>query len=152
MGEEASARLELPFLYAGQAQKEGTHNEALARLDLAVQASVEAVALDAPPPAPDEGQCWIVGAAPTGAWAGHAGALAGWTGGGWRFVPPREGFAAWSAADARPVRFRAGTWRIDPAPRPAIAAPAGGAVADAEARAALAAVLEALRAHGLVAA
>ena len=163
---EASARLELPFLAVGQAQKEVTHNEALAVLDLAVQATVEAVGLNTPPAAPAEGQAWIVGPAPTGAWAGRADALAGWTGGGWRFVPAREGMAAWVANSGVSARFHGGSWVtgevsarrvvIDGVPvlgarRPAIAAPVGGGAPDAEARAAIAAVLEALRAHGLIA-
>ena len=83
-----SARLGLPLLAPGQAQKEMTHNEALAAIDLALAASVRAVGLDAPPLSPTPGESWIVGASPTGAWAGQAGALAGWTAGGWRFVRP----------------------------------------------------------------
>lgn len=164
---EASARLGLPYLAAGQAQKEWTHNEALALLDLAAQAAVEAAGLDAPPPAPVEGQAWIVGVRPTGAWAGRPRALAGWTAGGWRFVEAREGMAAWVAAEGAVARFRAGEWTVGEvrcrrvlvdglpvlgARQPPVASPAGGAAQDAEARAALAGVLAALRAHGLIAA
>ena len=79
---DGSARLALPFIATGKAQKELAHNEALALLDLAVQAGVEAVGVDAPPGAPAPGACWIVGSAPSGAWAGHAGAVAGWTASG----------------------------------------------------------------------
>ena len=79
---ETSARLALPLLVPGQAQKEMFHNEALATIDLALQASVAAVGTEAPPAAPSPGQCWIVGPRPTGDWAGQAGALAGWTAGG----------------------------------------------------------------------
>ena len=140
-----SARLALPLLEAGQAQKEWWHNEALAMLDIAVQPVVEGIA-DAPPPSPAEGACWIVGAAPTAAWSGRAGAIAGWTAGGWRFVAPREGFAAWSAAHGTLVRRRGGAWVLDrSAP---IAAPAGGSVVDAEARGAVAAILQVLAARG----
>jgi hypothetical protein len=146
---DTSARLGLPFLHAGQAQKELWHNEALAMLDLAVQPAVEAVGLDQPPAEPAEGQAWIVGAQPAGAWAGQGDALAGWTGGGWRFVPATEGAAVWVAGAGVPARYTGGAWRVGQ--RPAVADPAGGATVDAEARAALAAVLAALRAHGLVA-
>ncbi len=141
-----SARLALPFIAAGQAQKEWTHNEALALLDIAVQASVAAAGVDAPPADPEPGGCWIVGAAPTGAWAGRAGAIAGWTDGGWRFLAPRDGMAAWSLSDGASVRYAAGEWRMErSAP---IAAPAGGAVIDAECRAAVAAILAALAEQG----
>ena len=37
VSEETTARLTLPFLQSGQAQKELTHNEALTLLDIAVQ-------------------------------------------------------------------------------------------------------------------
>ena len=47
-----TSRWALPLLDAGQAQKEMTHNEALARLDLLAQAGVQAVGVDAPPPGP----------------------------------------------------------------------------------------------------
>ena len=86
-------RLSLPLLHAGQAQKEIDHNEALALIDLALHASVEAVGVNEPPEEPTEGQCWIVGSAPIGAWEGYYNALAGWTAGGWRFLVPRFGMA-----------------------------------------------------------
>ena len=163
---DATVRLALPLLSAGQAQKDLTHNEALARLDLAVQASVVAVGLATPPAAPAAGDAWIVGAAPGGAWAGQAGAIAGWTAAGWRFVRPREGMTAWSLADRRDVRFTGGAWvtgdirgtrvivegvKVVGPQAAAIAAPAGGTTIEKEARAAVAAVLAMLRGHGLIA-
>lgn len=41
---------------------------------------------DSPPVSPDLGLTWIVGGAPTGAWASHADDLATWTANGWRFI------------------------------------------------------------------
>lgn len=164
--DEATARFALPLLAAGQAQKEVTHNEALARVDLALHAAVEAIGTNTPPAAPGEGTSWIVGVAPTGAWSGQAGAIAGWTAGGWRFIAPRTGTAVWSKAGGVPARFVDGTWRegvvaatrvevggvaVVGAQQPAVAAPTGGSVVDAEARSALGSVLAALRAHGLIA-
>lgn len=161
-----TARLALPLLEAGQAQKEMTVNEALQRLDLVAQARVAAVGLNAPPGAPAAGEVWVVGDAPTGAWAGRAGTLAGWTAGGWRFVGPVDGMRVWSAADGCEAIWRAGAWRLGVlagqrvevggvqvlGPRAAaIPSPNGGGVVDAEARAALGAVLAALRNHGMIA-
>lgn len=161
-----TARLGLPLLDAGQAQKEMTVNEALVGLDLLTQPAVVAIGLTTPPGAPADGQAWIVGGAPAGAWAGRAHMLAGWTGGGWRFVGPREGMAVWSEADGCAATFIGGVWRLGQlrgerveigglqvvGPRgAAITSPAGGGVIDAEARAALAAVLAMLRDHGLMA-
>ena len=164
---DTSARLNLPLLAPGQAQKELYHNEALTLIDLAVQASVVTVGLDTPPASPVLGQCWIVGNAPTDAWIGQAGALAGWTGGGWRFVAAVEGGAVWDISSGEVVRRVAGAWvagtvtgarlviggiQVVGAQRAAIATPAGGAVVDAEARTGLAALLAAMRTHGLIAA
>ena len=161
-----TARLALPLLAAGQAQKEMTHNEALATLDIAVQASVAAVGVNGPPAAPLEGDAWIVGAAPSGDWAGQAGAIASWTAGGWRFLAPAEGLAAWSRADSAVARYRAGGWEVgvvrgsrlviggNPvvgARQPAIADPGAGRTIDSEARQALGQILATLRAHGLIA-
>ena len=143
-------RLALPTLAAAQAQKEMTHNEALIRLDVAVQAVVVAVAPAAVPATPVPGQCWIVGTGARGAWAGHDGALAAWTGGGWRFVAPFEGMAAWSIADGGVVRRVGPAWRIAARGAP-VANPSGGATVDSQSRAAIAAILDLLRRHDLLA-
>lgn len=95
---ETSARLALPLMAAGQAQKEIVHNEALLLADLLVAPVAENLGLNAPPTSPAAGACWIIGTAPTGDWAGHAGALAGWTAGGWRFAAPFEGLHVWLRA------------------------------------------------------
>jgi hypothetical protein len=49
--------------------------------------SVEAIQND-PAGAPNAGETWIVGAAPTGAWVGHENELAEWSGTGWTFAAP----------------------------------------------------------------
>ena len=46
---------------------------------------------DAPPPAPATAAAWLVGAAPTGAWAGQAHRTAIWLGASWHFVVPTTG-------------------------------------------------------------
>ena len=165
MRTDPTARFKLPLLEPGQAQKELYHNEALALIDIVVQASVVSIGLNTPPTAPSEGSCWVVGTTPTGVWAGAALQIAGWTAGGWRFVEPVEGMRVWSLADAQEARFTGANWTVGEVrcrqllvggvpflgPRqPAIAAPSGGAVVDQQARAALGAIITALTAHGLV--
>jgi len=159
-------RLALPLLAAGQAQKEVTHNEALALVDLMLMPVVQSVAPAGVPAAPALGQCWIVGSSASGAWSGQDGALAGWTAGGWRFAAPFDGMAVWSLADGMSAQHVGGLWRIGSAnvsqlsisgikvvgaQQAAIAAPSSGVVIDAEARVAISALLTALRAHGLIA-
>lgn len=165
MSDEVSARWALPLLQPGQAQKEMFHNEALTALDLLAQAAVLSAGVNTPPDDPTQGDCWLVGDSPEGDWTDYAGYLAGWTAGGWRFVAPRDGMTAWVAAENVFARYADGTWRIGDWPaatlsvggnnvvgprQGAIADPAGGSVIDAESRAALAAILDAMRAHGLI--
>jgi Protein of unknown function (DUF2793) len=159
-----SDRLKLPLMAAAQAQKEVTHNEALALADIAVQAVVQSVAPATVPASPAIGQCWIVGPSPTGAWAGHAGAIAAWTSGGWRFLAPFEGMAAWSIADAVLVRRGSSAWNVGGltattltiggtqvvgARQSRVLAATGGGTIDTQARAAIAALITGLEAHGL---
>lgn len=139
-------RFALPLLGVAQAQKEVTHNEALTLLDALVHAAVEAGPLAAPPTGPAEGQCWIVGATPTGAWAGQDHAIAIRTGGGWRFAPPREGMQATRLTDGARLRFDGGVWAA-PA---TIAAPSGGSTIDSEARSAISTLILHLAAQGLL--
>lgn len=51
-----------------------------------------------PPSNPDEGDAYIIGAAPTGQWAGHANQITVWSdfgaGGAWRFIPGRDSAGA----------------------------------------------------------
>lgn len=158
-------RLGLPFLSAGQAQKEFTHNEALQTLDIAVAAAVEEAPLQDPPASPALGSCYIVGDSPTGAWIGKSRNLAGFTIGGWRYISPLEGFSVYVKADAQPACYRAGTWEIGVlrgaslvvggvqvvgSRAAAIPSPSGGATVDSEARGAIDEILGALRQHGLI--
>ncbi|UAK23998.1 DUF2793 domain-containing protein [Sphingomonas nostoxanthinifaciens] len=162
-----TARFAFPLLEPGQAQKELYHNEALALLDAVVQPVAQTIGDDAPPAAPAPDQSWIVGAAPTGDWAGHADAFATWTDGGWRFVAAVEGMTAWVVAGNLPARFVGGAWAVGRvtatalivdghqvvgAAQPPIEDPVGGGVADEAARASIRDILAALRNHGLIAA
>ncbi|MBB3911880.1 DUF2793 domain-containing protein [Sphingomonas desiccabilis] len=163
---DTTVRLALPMLHAGQAQKELTHNEALLALDVLLHPEMEEVGRNQPPAAPVAGQCWIVGEAPVDAWSGQADKVAAWSEAGWRFFRACEGMLLWSRSDALPVRRLAGAWivgevhgvrlilegkQVVGAQQPAIPSATGGTVVDAQARATLALVVEALRTHGLVA-
>lgn len=163
---ETTDRLKLPLIASGQAQKEMTHNEALALMDIAVQPVVQAMEMGAPPETPVAGQCWIVGPAPSGAWAGQAGAIAGWSQAGWRFAVPQRGWSAWLEVEGRIVRFDGEVWsgevariesveiggtRVVAAQQPALELNSGGTVIDSEAREAISQILARLRAHGLIA-
>ncbi len=155
----------LPLLYAGQAQKEMFHNEALARVDMLLHPLVQSADLATPPVAPEIGQCWIVAAGADGAWTGRDGAIACWSEGGWRFAGARAGLQAlvidrgyfmihdgtdWRDAALREDGLHVGGAKVVGVQGAAILSPAGGSLVDVEARAAIGAVLSALRTHGLI--
>ena len=99
--DQTSPNLTLPYLQAAQAQKHVTHNEALERLDLIVQLTVQSFAETTPPLTPLEGQIWAVGQGAVNDWTGQEGMLAAWANGGWLFVTPRVGWQAVSGTEQR---------------------------------------------------
>jgi hypothetical protein len=124
-------------------QKDVTHNEALTIIDALIAPAVEARGVNVPPPTPQPGQCWLVGNAPTGVWAGAAQALACWTAGGWRIVTPRTGMEVRMLSG--PILHYDGAGWIAP---PSVTGPQGGTVIDIELRAAFNALVTALRNQG----
>lgn len=162
---DATARFGLPFILSGQAQKELFHNEALTWIDFALQAAVEGPPLAVPPAAPEDGQCWIVAAGASGAWAGKDDQLAGWSEGGWRFVAPVPGMqvwrpdsgyrsqwngSQWSDGAMAAARLEVGGQQVVGERQEGIVNPSGGTVIDVEARATIAQITAALMSHGLI--
>lgn len=139
---------------------------ALQLLDIVVAAAVEEEPRNDPPASAGAGNIYIVGALPTGAWTGNSSALAALTQGGWRFIKPVDGLQAWVKSTSTWAVFRAGAWEVGAVragrlmiggvqvvgeQAQSIAEVTGGAIVDAEARSAIGSILDALRAHGLVA-
>ena len=100
----------LPLLAAAQAQKHVTHNEALAALDALVHLAVKERDRATPPGFPAEGDRYHVGAAASGAFAGHAGAIAFFDLGLWRFLAPRPGWRAYVEAEDRIIVHDGAVW------------------------------------------
>ncbi len=139
-----SARFELPFLFAGQSQKEGYVNECAARTDALLHCAIEGEAA-APPATPVDGTSWLVGAAASGDWAGQAGKIAARQSGNWLFFAPRDGMRVLNRATGQEVRYH-GSWKI--ANRPAL--PTGGTTVDMEARSAISALIASLTTAGVI--
>ena len=108
---ENSPRLNLPFIQPSQAQKHVTHNEAIEILDTIVNLKVETVGLDTPPLSPTEGQTWVIGASPTGAWANQPSMIASYRNAGWLFLEPSEGWLCWDTASAQLQVLISGNWQ-----------------------------------------
>jgi Protein of unknown function (DUF2793) len=102
--------LKLPYIMAAQAQKHVTHNEAIRALDAIVQIAAADRDLAAPPSSPAEGDCYIVAAGATGAWAGSDAKIAAWQDGAWLFYAPREGWLAWVADEDILVVWDGAAW------------------------------------------
>lgn len=160
---ERSARFALPLLQPGQAQKEVFHNEALTTVDLLLEAAVEGAPNAVPRATPQIGECWIVAAGATGAWAGQEDRIAGWTAGGWRFLEPQPGTRVWDRAAGLWLHWYGSTWSDGSLPaaglviagqqvvgsrQPTISSPSGGTIIDVESREAIASIIVALRTHG----
>jgi hypothetical protein len=143
-----------------------TWRGAFAALDLAVCAAVDGFLINSPPGSPAAGSSYVIGSAPTGAWTGHNLAFAGYTEGGWRFIPAVTGLTVLDKASGELATYLGGAWekghvrgaklsvagnQVVGARLASIADPTGGTTVDVEARAAISAILARLRGHGLIA-
>lgn len=68
--------------------------------------------LSTPPGSPVKGDRYIVGASPTGAWAGQANKIAWYDGAVWVFDAPAAGWTAWVADEGKPYAYSGGAWAI----------------------------------------
>jgi len=155
----------LPLLSAGQAQKEITHNEAVLAIDRLLHPAVISRSVSTPPVEPLPGDAYIVGARPVALWSGHADKLTTFDGQSWAFTAPRTGCLVWIGDEAifsfySGNRWSDGAWPaqglqiggravLTAAPSSA-PAPSGGDTVDSECRAALNALIAALRNQGVI--
>ena len=140
----ATPRFGLPMLFAAQAQKETYVNEAHVLTDALLHPLVEGIATDEPA-SPASGECWLVGASATGAFAGQDDAIACYHEGQWLFAAPGEGMTVFDRSLAA-ARYYRGGWTANAA----ISDPTGGLVVDQEARQAVQAIVDALVAAGIL--
>lgn len=112
MSDDATPRLGLPYVAAGQAQKHVTVNEAFARLDGLVQTAVVSRTVPAQPADPGDGALYILPAGATGdAWSGKpAGALARFEAGGWTVIASDAGRLAWIGDEGLLAVFDGADW------------------------------------------
>ncbi len=103
-------KLNLPHILTAQAQKEVTHNDALNLLDIFTRPTVLELAKNAPPVSPSAGDCYIVGASPTDAFAGHEQEIACYTDNGWLFAAPFKWLDVVNEADGTRYIFNGTAW------------------------------------------
>ena len=137
-------RFNLPLLFAGQTQKEFFVNQAISMIDGLTQTAVEA-AISAPPTVPSDGECYRITSTATDDWAGKEDLLAFRVANAWQYVQPADGMMVFDRAERR-FSYYDGGWKN----AAETAAPTGGGTIDAEARAAIGGVIEALRIAGIL--
>ena len=139
----ATAKFGLPYLFAGQSQKEFTVNEAHARMDVLLHPVVEGFT-NSPPPVPRNGEAWIVSSEALAEWAGREDAIAAFSDGRWLFIEPSQPMLIFDRSAGQYVSYNEG-WSA-PAD---VVAPTGGANIDVEARNAIEQIIDALRRIGV---
>ncbi len=109
---QSSARLDLPYLQAGQMQKHVTLNEALTRLDALVQCVVVSRSISDQPENPDDGALYILPEGASGAvWSAMTpGGLARFEAGGWTAIAPPPGLRAFVVDEQRLVVLADDGW------------------------------------------
>lgn len=141
---DTSTRHALPYLFAGQAQKEFTVNEALAKIDALLHPVIGGQAASEPT-SPAPGDCVLVIEPASGIFDGNEGRLASWDGQQWTFIDPVEGMTVYDSSTGTRLVFASG-WQE----APSIGDPAGGTTIDLEARGAIVALSGALRDYGII--
>jgi len=106
-----SPRLLIPEISENQAGKYLTHNEAVRVIDALVQLTIQDY-VDEPPVGAEDGQCWIVGPSPTGAWSGQAQRVAQRYNDAWYFYTPEQGWWAHNAAAQAMYEFNGVDWEL----------------------------------------
>lgn len=80
-----SVNNDIPFVPENTIDPAAGLNLAINTIDALLQVRVISVGTNAPPASPTDGDRYIVGTAPTGAWGGQSNRMARWLGGGWQF-------------------------------------------------------------------
>jgi hypothetical protein len=89
----------------------------LQMIDVLVQCAVISKTLSAPPGSPTNGDRYIVGPSPSGAWAGQAGKITVWTtddpafpSGFWQYYTPNAGWLVYNVADTTFYSYSGSAW------------------------------------------
>jgi Protein of unknown function (DUF2793) len=87
---------------------------ALRALDGLVMPNVKGYLTNTPPGSPTDGDCYIIGAAPTGLWAGKAANVTRWssTAAAWEFFTPKNGWMLGDNTTRALYRYTAAAWEV----------------------------------------
>lgn len=99
----------LPYQEANSLQTDVLQNEQLNYFAAWSNAVVQAVGDNSPPGSPTDGQRYVIGTSPTGAWSGKAKNLAVYRG-GWQFYVPYEGARVTNLGNSKIYTYSASAW------------------------------------------
>jgi hypothetical protein len=106
-------RLGAPELTLGQAAPETTVNEQIRTIESGAGHFIfKDRDLATPPGSPADGDCYLIAASPTGAWAGHAGAITYRINTAWAFITVIEGFTAWVNDENVFIGYDGAAWAV----------------------------------------
>jgi hypothetical protein len=104
--------LTLPEMASGTSQKHVLFNEAMQRVDAAVQLSVIDTTTTAPPVSPSDGDAYVVAATATGVWTGRETDIAAYFDGQWIFLTPSTGWIAYNQDTDTHIKWNGTAWVI----------------------------------------
>jgi hypothetical protein len=107
---DSSPRLGLPDLPDTPELYADTVADAFARLDAFTDLCLKGQFVNTPPSSPADGDAYLIGGAPTGAWSGYAYKIATCRDGGWTLLTPFDGLRAWVTTANSFIVYQGGTW------------------------------------------
>ncbi|RWF66836.1 DUF2793 domain-containing protein [Mesorhizobium sp.] len=109
-----SNRLGITELATSQVDRSVTVNEAIAFLEAAAgNFAAVAVGTNSPPGSPAEGDLYVIGASPTGAWTGKAKYATVYYNATWLFMAPIEGYRAYDQTANAKYIYDGSSWSLD---------------------------------------
>ncbi len=83
-------------------------------VDSFLMPTVDGYLINTPPASPVEGSFYVIGAAPSGDWSGHAGEMARWSShvSDWDFYTPKNGWMVQSNSARETYRYTDSDWEI----------------------------------------
>lgn len=107
---DSTPRLRIPELVSLQEMNVATWNEALVQLDAFVDLYLLGQFVNTPPASPADGDAYLIGGTPTGAWSGYAYKIASCLDGAWNFYTPFNGLRAYVATTGAFIVYVNGQW------------------------------------------
>ncbi len=107
---DSTPRLGLPDLPDTPELYADTMADALWRLDAFSDLCLKGQFVNTPPSSPADGDAYLTGGSPTGAWSGYAYKIATCRDGGWAMLTPFDGLRAWVEASNTFIVYCGGSW------------------------------------------